>query len=199
VKVLDGFWKTLGEKLKESREEKGISLRELSLKINVDYKKLEKMEQGDFKNLDVPVYVKGYLRRYADALGMDPNELIEMYEKGFETVEIETETVVKKKEEKRVSFSIIFVITVLLINLVLLYLGLKEFSHLVKEPLGVIKNLSDNVISVNGKNLKPGEEMALNEGVYKVTGNEGEVLLKTKGKLWKVKLKDFEVKISWGK
>lgn len=196
---MDGFWKTLGEKLKESREEKGISLRELSLAINVDYKKLERMEQGDFKNLDVPVYVKGYLRRYADALGMDPNELIEMYEKGFETVDIETETVVKKKEEKRVSFSIIFVITVLLINLVLLYLGLKEFSYLVKEPLGVIKNLSDNVISVNGKNLKPGEELALSEGVYKVTGNEGEVLLKTRGKLWKVKLKDFEVKISWGK
>ena len=196
---MDGFWKTLGEKLKKSREEKGISLRELSLKINVDYKKLEKMEQGDFKNLDVPVYVKGYLRRYADALGMDPNELIEMYEKGFEAVDVETETVVKGEEEKRVNFSIIFVITVLLINLVLLYLGLKEFSYLVKEPLGVIKNLSGNVISVNGKDLKPGEEMALNEGVYKVTGNEGEVLLKTKGKLWKVKLKDFEVKISWGK
>jgi len=198
VKGLDGPWKTLGETLKKLREEKGISLRELSLAINVDYKKLERMERGDFKNLDVPVYVKGYLRRYADVLGIDSTELIEMYEKGFEVTNVETGMIEEEKEErKKADLSLIFVIAVLLVNLILLYVGLKEFSSLIREPLGIIENLSGDVIKVNGTDLKPGERMALSEGTYRIEGNKGEVFVRTKGKLWKVRLKDFEVKISW--
>lgn len=199
VKGLDGPWKTLGEMLKELREEKGMSLRELSLAINVDYKKLERMERGDFKNLDVPVYVKGYLRRYADVLGIDSTELIEMYEKGFEVTNVETEMIKEEKEErkKKVNLSLILVIAVLLVNLMFLYMGLKEFSSLIKEPLGIIENLSGDVIRVNGTDLKPGEKLALGEGTYRIEGNKGEVFVRTKGKLWKVRLKNFEVKISW--
>jgi len=197
VKGLDGPWKTLGEMLKELREERGMSLREVSLAINVDYKKLEKMEQGDFKNLDVPIYVKGYLRRYADILGIDSSELIELYERGFEAVNVEIEAEEEKEEKKKVNLSLVFMIILLFVNLLLLYVGLREFSILTKEPLGVIENLSNNVIKVNDIELKPGDKMALREGTYKVKGNEGEVLVRTKGKAWKVKLKDFEVRISW--
>lgn len=72
---------TLGERLKRLRSDKRMSLMEISraTKIRVDY--LENIEEGNYERLPVDVYVKGFLRSYAEFLGVDENVLIRLYEK----------------------------------------------------------------------------------------------------------------------
>lgn len=72
---------TLGEKLKKIREDRRISLNEISRVTKIQIRYLECLEQGDYDQLPVDVYVKGFLRSYADFLGVDEKILLRLYEK----------------------------------------------------------------------------------------------------------------------
>lgn len=72
---------TLGERLKKLRSDKRMSLGEVSraTKIRADY--LEDIEESNYEKLPVDVYVKGFLRSYAEFLGVDEEILLRLYEK----------------------------------------------------------------------------------------------------------------------
>jgi cytoskeletal protein RodZ len=69
----------VGELLKKAREESGKNLKEISeiLKIRLDY--LRAIEEGDFKQLPEEVYIKGYIREYAEFLHIDPETALSAY------------------------------------------------------------------------------------------------------------------------
>jgi cytoskeletal protein RodZ len=83
--MLRGFTKkkvnslTLGEQLKKLRAEGRVSLHEVSRETKIPVKYLAMIEEGDYKNLPPDVYVKGFLRSYAEFLGVDCRKLIELY------------------------------------------------------------------------------------------------------------------------
>jgi cytoskeletal protein RodZ len=72
---------TLGEKLRNLRSERRISLNDVSRNTKIQLKYLEYLEEGNYKKLPVDVYVKGFLRSYAEFLGVDEKILIRLYEK----------------------------------------------------------------------------------------------------------------------
>lgn len=72
---------TLGERLRSIREESNLSLSEISKAIKVRKGYLEKIEAGNFEGLPSEVYVKGFLRSYAQYLKIDPLEVVKQYEK----------------------------------------------------------------------------------------------------------------------
>ena len=72
---------TLGEKLKKLRSDRRISLSEVSKHTRIQVKYLEYLEASQYEKLPVDVYVKGFLKNYADFLGIDCNVLIRLYEK----------------------------------------------------------------------------------------------------------------------
>jgi cytoskeletal protein RodZ len=69
----------VGELLKKAREESGKNLKEISevLKIRADY--LRAIEEGDFQQLPEEVYIKGYIRGYAEFLNIDPENALNAY------------------------------------------------------------------------------------------------------------------------
>lgn len=69
----------LGRELKAVREEKGISLDEISRETKISRRHLEAIEAGDFDKLPGPVYARAFLRHYAKAVGLDPEYVIEQY------------------------------------------------------------------------------------------------------------------------
>ncbi|HCP08894.1 MAG TPA: hypothetical protein DIT25_03810 [Candidatus Moranbacteria bacterium] len=83
---------TLGEKLKKLRSERRMSLGEASRNTRIQKKYLEFLEEGQYSNLPADVYVRGFLRSYADFLGVDEKILVKLYEK---------ENEIKKNLEKR--------------------------------------------------------------------------------------------------
>lgn len=88
--------KTLGEKLRSIRNERRISLGEISRYTRIQVKYLEYLEEGAYDKLPADVYVKGFLRGFAEFFGMDEKTLIRLYEK-----EKGIKTNLEKKEEER--------------------------------------------------------------------------------------------------
>lgn len=70
---------SLGNKLKTCREEKGLSLDFISREINISSRYLEALEKEDFSGFPGEPYVLGFLRNYADYLGLNPDELQSLY------------------------------------------------------------------------------------------------------------------------
>lgn len=69
-----------GERLRKQREQRGLTLAQVSSELHVDQRMLAALEADDFAALGAPIFVKGHLRSYARLLGLDPAELIAEYE-----------------------------------------------------------------------------------------------------------------------
>lgn len=95
----------IGEKLKSSREEKGLSLEEVSEDLKIEIKNLKNIESGNRKAFDDVFVVRQYIYEYAKYLGLDYDKLVEEFnEFMFEyTSRIPTdviERISKQKEEE---------------------------------------------------------------------------------------------------
>ncbi len=67
--------KTIGEKLKEIRQEKNISLSKAAKDLNIAYKYLEALERNQFSQLPGRTYFKNFLKRYCQYLRLDFSQL----------------------------------------------------------------------------------------------------------------------------
>jgi cytoskeleton protein RodZ len=62
--------------LKNGREKKGMSLRDLADDLKIPLKNLKALEEQQYDKLPADAYVKGYIRSYAALLGLNPEGLI---------------------------------------------------------------------------------------------------------------------------
>lgn len=67
--------KELGHYLQQFRQKQRISLETVALKTLIPVRLLSAIETGNVEQLPEPVYIQGFIRRYADAIGMDGIEL----------------------------------------------------------------------------------------------------------------------------
>lgn len=65
--------------LKRLREAHGVSLEEVSRVTRIRGAMIIALENRDIRKLPPEIYVKGYLKSYAETLGIDPQRLIEAY------------------------------------------------------------------------------------------------------------------------
>lgn len=69
----------LGRKLRETREERGIGLEEVQQHTKIRTRYLEAIEEGKLELLPGNVYAKGFIRSYAEYLGLDGQALLDEY------------------------------------------------------------------------------------------------------------------------
>ncbi|WPZ19582.1 DUF4115 domain-containing protein [Geobacillus subterraneus] len=69
----------LGKRLREAREEKQISLDELQEMTKIQKRYLIGIEEGNYAIMPGNFYVRAFIRQYAEAVGLDPDELFEQY------------------------------------------------------------------------------------------------------------------------
>ena len=69
----------VGELLRKAREEAGEDLKEISKILKIRYDYLKAIEDGNFKYLPEEVYIKGYIREYAEFLHIDPATALAAY------------------------------------------------------------------------------------------------------------------------
>jgi len=72
----------IGKILQDAREERGLTLDQVAGATYIRLHYLRAMEAGDFAALPSRVQVKGFLRSYADYLGLDGDGLLEMLDGG---------------------------------------------------------------------------------------------------------------------
>ncbi|MGB7920054.1 MAG: RodZ domain-containing protein [Desulfobacterales bacterium] len=70
---------SFGRYLQSIRVEKGISLKAVSHETRIRLETLHFIEEEDHQNLPDEVYVKGFLRAYAKAIGADGDEAVRRY------------------------------------------------------------------------------------------------------------------------
>ncbi|MBM7579925.1 helix-turn-helix domain-containing protein [Jeotgalibacillus terrae] len=71
----------LGSRLKEARESKGYSLEELQGLTKIQKRYLQGIEEGDYSMMPGAFYVRAFIKQYAEAVGLDAEELFETYSK----------------------------------------------------------------------------------------------------------------------
>jgi cytoskeletal protein RodZ len=69
----------LGDALRERREHKGVTMQQAAEDTRIREKFLEAIESGDYQSLPGTVYTKGFLRNYAQYLGLDAEEMLALY------------------------------------------------------------------------------------------------------------------------
>lgn len=72
---------TLGDKLKKARKAKGFEIKHVEECIKIRAKYLEGLESGDYSKLPPDVYIKGFLKNYADFLDLDRERVLSIYAK----------------------------------------------------------------------------------------------------------------------
>ncbi|MCD8488309.1 MAG: DUF4115 domain-containing protein [Desertifilum sp.] len=64
----------LGRYLRQARQDKALSLAQVADQTRIPQRLLQALEDGQLDRLPEPIYIKCFLRRYADALGIDGEE-----------------------------------------------------------------------------------------------------------------------------
>lgn len=68
-----------GKVLREIRERLGVDLKSISVETKINVKILEWIEEEALEKLPALVYLKGFLKGYAQFLGMDPQKVTDGY------------------------------------------------------------------------------------------------------------------------
>ncbi|SET41363.1 RodZ family helix-turn-helix domain-containing protein [Paenibacillus sp. NFR01] len=92
----------LGRHLKEARLQKGMSLDDVQEVTKIRKKYLEAIEAGDYKVLPGSFYVRAFIKTYAEAVGVNPEELMEEHGNVPAAAPADTtmETVIQKRSRK---------------------------------------------------------------------------------------------------
>lgn len=70
---------SFGETLRRERELRQISLREISEATKINLRYLDALERDDFRHLPGGVFNKGFVRAYAQFIGIDPETMVNAY------------------------------------------------------------------------------------------------------------------------
>lgn len=68
-----------GERLVEARREQQISIDEIAKELHLDEHKVRALERNEFDILGAPVFAKGYLKKYAQLVGVRVDDVIADY------------------------------------------------------------------------------------------------------------------------
>ncbi len=78
---------SIGNILKEKREERKLSVAQISSVIRINKKYLQALEDENFLLLPSLVYAKGFLKAYSEYLGLDPKGLLSELSEYFRNID----------------------------------------------------------------------------------------------------------------
>ncbi len=114
----------IGERLKEARQEKDISLESLQDITKIQKRYLEAIEAGNFEKLPGNFYARAFIKEYALVVGLDPEELLEEFKTQIpapdETENAQYTRFSRTQKEKEKNHSIFsFIPTIIVVILVI--------------------------------------------------------------------------------
>lgn len=72
---------TVGEILRSEREKKGLSVKEIEFATSIRTLYITAIEEDNYGIIPGEVYVKGFIRNYSSYLGLDSQEIMDLYRK----------------------------------------------------------------------------------------------------------------------
>src|SRR5690349_18686505 len=68
-----------GSRLRDARERKGVSLREIANRTKISVAALEALERNDISRLPGGIFSRAFVRAYAHEVGLDPETTIQEF------------------------------------------------------------------------------------------------------------------------
>ncbi|AZK47728.1 helix-turn-helix domain-containing protein [Paenibacillus lentus] len=95
----------LGQQLKEARLARGLSLDDVQDMTKIRKRYLEAIEAGDYKVLPGSFYVRAFIKTYAEAVGVDADELLNEHRQDVPAPQVEQtmEPVLQKRRSRQTS------------------------------------------------------------------------------------------------
>lgn len=147
--------KEIGEVLKESREQNGVSIEEAAEDLNYKVSQLEAIESGNYKTFKDIFLLKCMITDYAKYLGLNSEQIIDEFnEYVFESTskipidDIEKASKVKEKEDKIASpytkeekekSKLPLILIIILVVLIAVFVGVTAYNN------SKNSNSSDNI------------------------------------------------------
>ncbi len=85
----------MGSTLRAEREKRGLTIKDIERETSIRAKYLEALEKGMYDALPGEVYVKGFIRNYADFLHLNAEKLVQEYREEIHGTDIEPIATVK--------------------------------------------------------------------------------------------------------
>ena len=143
--------------LAKFREEKGISLHEISTKLNIPEKFLLAIEELNFDELPAPIFAKSQIKKYCSFFDLEPSIILEKYEEyskeknisdedeSLESSESFFSNFASKFLERRITILLITIFSLIILSY-LLFGGDDQ-----KKDVSYIENISDDQEIINGE------------------------------------------------
>jgi cytoskeleton protein RodZ len=74
----------IGRQLRGARERRDLSLQQLSSQTKIPLSALQALEQNDLSRLPGGIFTRGFVRAYASAVGLDPDQTVRDYVSAFD-------------------------------------------------------------------------------------------------------------------
>lgn len=159
----------VGQILKKRRQALHLGLTQIEVATKIRGKFLIKLESGDYAGLGHDIYTKGFVRTYADYLGLDGRTLAKQYlaERGtlpVSAVKLERPRRRRRAITPRIAFGLV---SVLMVGLVVAYLGWQVQALAAPPKLVVTQPVGDEVVEGSLVNISgqadSGSDVAVND------------------------------------
>ena len=113
---------SIGSRLRSEREVRGMSLEEISRATRIPLPSLERLEGDRFDDLPGEVFVRGFLKAYARAVGVDPDDVLAQYSSARRVpyvAPVPVSQVAPRRGTRRVGVAVAFVLLLVLCTMAL--------------------------------------------------------------------------------
>ncbi|SFF71327.1 protein RodZ, contains Xre-like HTH and DUF4115 domains [Halobacillus alkaliphilus] len=93
--------KEIGARLRNARESKGLSLEQVQETTKIKTRYLHAIEENDFSVLPGKFYTRAFIREYASAVGIDPEEMMEEHKDEMPSFEKEEAAQYKRVQKQK--------------------------------------------------------------------------------------------------
>lgn len=131
--------KTIGEVLRLARINQGLSLEELQRKTDIQLNLLEALESDDFDQLPSPFYTRSFLRKYAWAVELDENLVLDAYDSGsmitYEEVDVDEIELSGRRRSNRKKRSLLPLFYFILFSLsIIIFVSYYVWNYIQTQP-----------------------------------------------------------------
>lgn len=178
--------KSAGEILKTTRLKKGLTLKDISSKTKIGISFLQAIEDRDYKKLPSSTYAKGFVRSYAQSLGLDIKHIMAFFRREYQEAMPEIKIPPQPINTPVVAVTPGKIITFFVSITIIIFLGILfwQYRSFAGTPVLLINSPQDKItiekpfVSVVGRTDEQtqvfvnGEEIKVSsEGVFEETVN----------------------------
>ncbi|MCU1290290.1 MAG: hypothetical protein JWN60_2519 [Acidobacteria bacterium] len=151
---------TLGEKLRQAREERGISISEVAEQTRISPHYLELIENDDYRTLPGGIFNKGFVKSYAKYVGIDEVEALQDYSRLISSQSSETSEEPKTYRpevltDERSSSSFLPTLIFAAVILGLMTVGILALVNYLQSESAVVVTNNINQANSNAANANP--------------------------------------------